>query len=58
MYNTEDRYSEIKLSTVNEIINEWKNYKDFIVHLSRVNNTEDSKNLLSRNVGSIVELSN
>ena len=48
IYNTEDGHFEMKLSTVNKIINEWEHYKDFIVYLSMVNSPEDYKNLLSR----------
>ena len=29
VYNTEDRHSGMRLSTVNKIINKWKKYKDF-----------------------------
>ena len=41
MYNTEDRHSEIRLSTVNNIINEMGFYPDFIVNLSMVNRAEN-----------------
>ena len=43
VYNTEDRHSQIKLCTINKINNQWEYYKDFIVALSMVNNTEDNK---------------
>ena len=45
MYNTEDGFSEIKLSTVNKIMNEWKHYKSFTANLSIANSAEDYKNL-------------
>ena len=48
MYNTEDWFYEIRLSTMNKIINEWKYYKDIMVDLSMVNSAEDYKNFLSR----------
>ena len=41
MQNTEDRHSEIRLSTVNKIINEWEYYKGFILNLSMVNRAKD-----------------
>ena len=48
MYNTEFRHFEIRLTTLNKMINEWEHYKDFIVHLSMINTAEDYKNVLSR----------
>ena len=58
MYNTEDSHSEIRLITVNKIINEWKHYKDFRGDVSKVNSVEDYKNLCFRNgeYGGNVEL--
>ena len=47
-YNTEDRHSRIRLSTVNIIINKWEYCKDFTMDLSTVNSAEDYKNFLSR----------
>ena len=41
MYNTEDKHSKIRLSTVNKIINEGNYYKDFNAGVSMVNNAED-----------------
>ena len=49
MCDTEDRHSEIRLSTVDKIINEWEYYKDFIVDLSMISSADDFKNLLSSN---------
>ena len=46
--NTKDMHSEIWLSTVNKIIDDWKYYKDFIVHASMIYKTEEHKSLLSR----------
>ena len=40
MYDTEDKHSDIRLSTVNKIINEWE-CKDFSIDLSMVNSAED-----------------
>ena len=48
IYNTEDIYSEIWLSTVNKVINGWEYCKDFIIDLSMVKSTEDYKNLSSK----------
>ena len=45
MYDTENRHSEIRLSTANKIICEWKHNKNFIMNLSIVNAAEDYKNL-------------
>ena len=50
MYSTEDRHYEIRISTDNKIINEWEDYKEFIVDLLMVNSTKDNKNLLFRNI--------
>ena len=57
MYNIKDRYSEIRISTVNKIVNEWKYYEDFIVDLSMTVSSEDYKNLPSRD-GKYGEVSN
>ena len=58
MFNTGDRHSEITLSTANKPINEWEQYKKFIVNLTMFNSTVDYTNLLSRDgeYGRYVEL--
>ena len=41
MYNSKDRHSEIRLRSVNKIINEWKYYKDiFEDRLSMIHSAE------------------
>ena len=47
-YNTEYRHSEIRLNTVNKIINEWKYYKDLILYLSKVDSAVHYKYSFSR----------
>ena len=49
-HTTKNRHSEIRISTDNKIINEWEDYKEFIVDLLMVNSTKDNKNLLFRNI--------
>ena len=52
MYNTDDSHSEIRLSTVNKIINDCFKYnKDFIVDLSIFNSAAVYKKLPSRDGG-------
>ena len=48
MYNTENRQSKIRLSTVRETISEWEYYKKFIMDLSMDDTAEDYKYFLSR----------
>ena len=48
MHNTEKRLSEIRLSIVNKIINEWEYYANFSVDLLKVNSAENYKYLFSR----------
>ena len=55
MYNTEDRYFEIVLSTVNKIFNELEYCKDFILYLSVVNSAEGYTKIYSPEIGNMVE---
>ena len=48
MYNTEDKHSEISLSTVSKITVQWEYDKDFIAAVSLGNRAEDYTILLSR----------
>ena len=48
MYNTEDTHSEITLSNINKIMNDWEYYTILISDQSMINNAKDYKYLLSK----------
>ena len=48
LHDSGERHSQIRLSIVNKIINEWEYYEDFIMELSKTNSSDDYKNVLSR----------
>ena len=56
MDNKEDSPPEIRLNSLNKIISEWKNYKDFIVDLSTVNRADEF--IFQRLYSNVVEMSN
>ena len=58
MYNTKDRHSEIKLSTVNKVINEWKYHKGFYWGICQWSIALKITKIFSPEMGNMVNISN